>query len=258
MSKLKIKWLSDAHYEFGNPFDPDCSDIDVLILAGDINVKGHAVDDVVRIAQLYPKVHIVFVQGNHDAYGSSLEKVDRQIREVFNDIDSRIHYLQNSSCVIGGVKFIGATLWTDYNKNDPLVVYDASLTMNDFKHIRVNNGVNRLTPQRLMVEHNISRDYIFKELKESTMSTIIISHHQPYIDTIKTNIDYCYKSDLTQQFDELTAEQLPKLWIYGHVHLTKDETIEYKNGNVRFVTNGFGYYCFDENPYFRDNWTIEI
>ena len=89
---MNVQLLSDLHIEFHqdrgaawiDALDP--SGIDVLILAGDIaEVRDGLLGDVLQLfTDRYPQV--VFVPGNHEYYGSSLDVC----HEVFESLGQRI------------------------------------------------------------------------------------------------------------------------------------------------------------------------
>ena len=103
--------LSDLHLEHGALQLPDV-DSDVLVLAGDILSPGHrAVAWAAR-----PSVNrgrpVLLVAGNHEFYGQTLQGERRRMREAA--ARSGIHLLDRSAVVLGGVRFLGCILWTDY------------------------------------------------------------------------------------------------------------------------------------------------
>ena len=128
---VKIQIMSDLHLEFGE-FAPPKTDADLVILAGDIHVKQHAI----VWAQVHFDCPVVYVCGNHEHYGSSLGRTPRKLKEAA--AGSNVHILHNEAFILDGVRVLGSTLWTDYRQtgNQPLAEWDASQTMTDFKQIR--------------------------------------------------------------------------------------------------------------------------
>ena len=114
---MKVLVYSDIHKEFKNPFVPNCEDIDVVVLAGDTDIGCNSMGMLHDLLGKYKNLNIVFTTGNHEYYGGDIGNIDSRL-EDFCKNHSRLHYLQNSNILINGVRFIGATLWTDYNKRD--------------------------------------------------------------------------------------------------------------------------------------------
>jgi len=80
---------------------------DVVILAGDIARPAEAI----AWARGFAKP-VLCVPGNHDFYGGSIPSTVHQLKQLCDRSD--IHGLDNDEAVIGGVRFLGATLWTDF------------------------------------------------------------------------------------------------------------------------------------------------
>jgi predicted MPP superfamily phosphohydrolase len=127
---MKLLILSDLHNEF-QPFQPVPTDADVVILAGDIDVKARSGQ---WAASTFGSLPVVMVAGNHDLWGSSIPRGYEKMKEAVRG--SHVHFLQNDQVVIDGVRFLGCTLWTDYRLtgNQPLAMWDARQRMTrDFK-----------------------------------------------------------------------------------------------------------------------------
>jgi len=93
------------------------ADADVLVLAGDI---ANGTDGLKLFADWRRKkgrkvgrtLPILFIVGNHEYYGHALAPMQEQMRQATTCHD--IHFLENNCVVIGDVRFLGTTLWTDY------------------------------------------------------------------------------------------------------------------------------------------------
>ncbi len=62
---MKIRILSDLHLEFQD-WVPPKSDVDIVVLAGDIHVGDHGIDWAPRS---FPPTPVIYVPGNHEFYG---------------------------------------------------------------------------------------------------------------------------------------------------------------------------------------------
>ena len=142
---MRLLILSDLHREiwyrpqtrYEGRVDP-CPKIDlavsrpdVVILAGDIDVGAKAVE---WADQAFAGLPVLYVHGNHEGYGQNLDEAQKEIAEACAATD-HVHYLDRREKVIGCVRFLGATLWTDfklYGKEFyPAAVHDAGQHMND-------------------------------------------------------------------------------------------------------------------------------
>lgn len=64
---MKLQIYSDLHLEFAR-FDPAPSDADVVILAGDIDIKSRGVKWASEVFQC----PVIYVCGNHEYYGGHI------------------------------------------------------------------------------------------------------------------------------------------------------------------------------------------
>ena len=101
---MKLHLLSDLHVEFA-PFTPPATDADVVVLAGDIH-EGTAGLTWARAA--FPHQQIVYVAGNHEYYRHTWRFLPEQMRAAARALG--IHFLEDEVAVLGGVRFLGATL----------------------------------------------------------------------------------------------------------------------------------------------------
>ena len=105
---MRIRVLSDLHLEFMD-WNPPKAGADVVVLAGDIHVGLKGIEWARRS---FPSIPIVYVPGNHEFYGEHIHDMTQELlmegRRVGVDV------LDGRSTVIGGVRFLGATLWTDF------------------------------------------------------------------------------------------------------------------------------------------------
>ncbi|MBX5157602.1 phosphatase [Rhizobium sp. NZLR8] len=240
---MKLWIISDIHLEFGQPFlQTPPIDADVLICAGDLGTKG-VVPSLQWLADTYANtLPVIFVPGNHEFYFAAIEESIRDAREFAAGF-SNIHFLENDAVEIGGVKFIGGTLWTDFRlfgRKPEVSMSYAQSGMNDFKKINFSKApFRKFKPIDAYRKHVESRDFIAAELcKRTPMPTVVITHHAPSPRSIDPGFRHdplsaCYASDL----EDLMWEAGPDLWVHGHVHHRND----YKVGDTRVVSNPRGY-----------------
>jgi len=104
---MKLHMLSDLHTEFAG-FSPPDTGADVVILAGDIGVGLGGIE---WAARRFPKVPVIYVPGNHEFYGHDIGLTDQLKAAAPADI----HILNNDTLELEGIRFLGCTLWTDFN-----------------------------------------------------------------------------------------------------------------------------------------------
>ncbi|WP_186392806.1 MULTISPECIES: metallophosphoesterase [unclassified Pannonibacter] len=291
MSRLRI--LSDLHQEFVREprygkhpltkFDPDAemdSDFDVLAIVGDLDVP--LTRSLEWIADRFPGETVLYVPGNHDFYSNPakhetgftmLEQIDAGM-ELADKLG--IHLLHDSVLELpdDGVRFIGATLWTDMatvgfgTKHSKMAQAEGKNGMNDFKNIKRESTTTpgkrkRIRAQHIADAHAVSRSFIESALaKPFDGETVVLTHHAPHPESLWAEPDlidlaWCYASNLTSILESETA---PDLWCHGHIHDSRDYHIA--NSRTRVVSNSRGY-AFAEDPakrtaVFDPNFTVEV
>jgi len=112
---MQIHFASDLHLEYLNRRFPDHLRIDrlytpfadVLVLAGDIHVGTQMVDKFGR----WPHP-VLYVPGNHEFYDCAIEPQIEKIKAAAKD--TAMIVLACDEYIDQGVRFLGCTLWTDY------------------------------------------------------------------------------------------------------------------------------------------------
>ena len=238
---MQINFISDLHLEFG-PLEIEPEAGDVLVLAGDIDIKGR-VDWINTIASKFN--HVIYVLGNHEFYNGTMDSIYRKTREGLAD---NVHLLENESVTIAGVTFHGATLWSDFLNGNPMSYLQCDQAINDYRLIRAGDGKHRFKPQIAHSLHNISKVFLQENVKEGDvvvthMAPSLLSIHEKYKNDM--NINGSYASDLS----ELILDTKPELWFHGHVHTSFDYTV----GNTRILCNPRGYVGEELNSEFEPN-----
>lgn len=269
---MKIHFLSDLHLEFGKMrkhYQPP-EGTDVVVLAGDIGVGLMGIDWAIKTFD----VPIVYVAGNHEYYSQrTMQSFLREAREKA-EADDRLYFLENESVWIDGVRFAGATLWTDFavvpGMDPEFAIQRAQQYMTDYQAImietrqatqvyRSRKRQPRFTPRMALARHHASRDFLEREFKELLPGEklVVVTHHAPSPQSLIDReavaaLDAAYVSDL----DTLVANSGVHLWIHGHLHHANDYVI----GNTRVVSNCRGYADIgpDAAPGFRLDALVEI
>jgi predicted phosphodiesterase len=248
---MRIQILSDIHNEFSVLPVPR-TDADVVILAGDIDLEDRAI----AWAGQFDKP-VIYLTGNHEYYKGHYQTVNQRIKEAVTDTD--VHFLNDEVAVIQGVRFIGTTLWTDFDLfgDSNIAKLHAQDAMNDYRLIRYGPDYRRLRPSDTHMLFDNARAFLRDRLDEPFEGkTVIVTHHAPSIQSVQP----IYKQDrLTPSFasdlEYLMGEPV-SLWVHGHVHNSNDYCI---NG-TRVVSNPRGYQrngpC--ENPEFNPELVVEV
>ena len=293
---MKIAIASDVHLEFGDLFLNNEENADVLILSGDICVAAdfrksdpygilengktnRYTDFFVRCANEFKNV--IYVAGNHEHYGGDYAETFTILREYLGSIPN-LHILDKEHVVIDDVTFIGGTLWTDMNAQDPVTLAHIRGVMNDFRIIQNSTEmvsyktmVNaydaygnikldendqpiqqaefhkrpaRFTPEDTVQDHKKMLQYIqvtTAMLGENPNKYVVVGHHAPS----KASTHPRYQTEVimngaySSRLDQFILDHPQiKLWTHGHTH----EDFDYMIGSTRVVCNPRGYINYED------------
>lgn len=232
---MRLHILSDLHLEF-EPFTPPAVEAEAVILAGDVSTGRNGLKWALKTSPHRP---VIYVIGNHEFYGQKLQKLINELQELADG--TNVHLLENGSCRIGDVVFLGATLWTDFALNGNPVVSEvvAQTSMNDYRRIRTLPRYSRLKPSDTRRLHMESRRWLEGQaIAHRGRKVVVVTHHAPSIESIPPAFagDPCnpaFASDMSRFIVESEA----RLWVHGHIHSYCDYTL----GKTRVLANPRGY-----------------
>lgn len=253
---MKLHILSDLHLEFGGLRLPEV-DADVTVLAGDIGVGLAGLEWTLQTFER----PVIYVMGNHEFYGQ------RTMTELWQKARAKVagthvHLLENETVEIDGVRFLGSTLWTDFELfGDRDTAMKAALDMNDYWSILTeqragytSNRAVRLTPQDTLAMHQEGIAWLSRELGgRNSQPIVVVTHTAPHRGSLHENYEHhpispAFVSDL----DGLV--QHADLWIHGHTH----DSFDYRAGKCRVVCNPRGYAGREINPGFDPGLVVEV
>lgn len=278
---MKIAICSDLHLEFGDLILKNEENADVLILSGDICVvkdigsiyvetlmesaKSERISDFFkRCSFQFPQV--IYIMGNHEHYHGDVVKSSDKIRTLLREHNlHNVHFLDKQSIDIDDVRFIGGTLWTDFNSECELTMNHVTRRMNDFqicensnemvnyrvfdteddhKKVRFKTRPATWSPRHALEDHKAMLKFIEDSYDPSRVN-VIVTHHAPS----KGSEHPRYKSDklmngaYNSQLDSFIMERpMIKLWTHGHTH----EDFDYMIQSTRVVCNPRGYINYED------------
>ena len=258
---MKILVLSDLHLEF-LPLVPDETAADVVVMAGDIDL---GIDGLSWGRRSFPGKELVYVAGNHEFYGHDWERLNDQLREQARRHE--VHFLEDGAAEIAGVRFLGTSLWTDFDlfgaDRRAEAMHTARDYMTDYARITVSSqakGRSALTPDMVRARHLASRAWLEQRLAEAAgKKTVVVTHFLPGMRSVAER----FRDDLTSaafasDLDALMGKAA--LWIHGHTH----DSFDYVHNGTRVVCNPRGYCEFAgnsiecENRQFDPDKTVTI
>jgi Icc-related predicted phosphoesterase len=256
---LKLWPISDLHLAKGEGWIAgNIPEADVAMVAGDV-CEG-VVDAVTWLsAHIRPHMKVVFVPGNHEYYGGVHDDALLRGKEAAAKAD--IHLLDGNAVVIRDIKFIGATLWTDYGLFGEAfrwaVMQTARNGLNDHRRIAWSKQPwQRFRPQEAMALHHKALLAVESHLvQRHDGPTIVVTHHAPHTLAVRERFGSdllagAYGSDLS----ELIARTGPDLWVHGHTHVAMD----YRIARTRILSNPRGYRHERHRTGFDPSLVVEV
>jgi predicted phosphodiesterase len=235
---VRLRVLSDLHLERGDTDGLAVGDADVIVLAGDIAVGTDGIAWARRWADGRP---VLYVAGNHEFYGHALPDLTAELRGAAHG--SSIHVLENDEVVLDGVRFLGCTLWSDFEfdgaEHRELAMRVCERAVTDYRLIRHGAEDRPLRAADTRALHLSSRRWLEQRLAEPHDGpTVVITHHSPYIQWRPAEIALrlvagAFVSDLAA----LMGGERAAAWIYGHTHRVTDRNVD----GTRLLSNPRGY-----------------
>lgn len=278
---MRIQLLSDLHLEANPGFVAHpAPGADVLVLAGDIGSYQRRRDGTSmpepdwglrRFSPLaehagWP-VPVLFVPGNHEYDGLDLDLARTGLQAACERLG--LIWLDRASVVIQGVRFLGCTLWSDYDAlavgeppagKDPLgwrlkQRQKAFRAANFYLSKMQGQRHGRLFDAEAMRDCAVQdQDWLTRALAEPHGGpTVVVTHFAPSLRSADPRYGL---TPGTAGFCNALDHLLPQadLWLHGHLHCPQD----YQAGPCRVVANPLGYASKGEQAGFRDQACVDL
>lgn len=203
--------------------------------------------------------------GNHEHYHGDFGKTEMILRDMLaSEMLSNVYLLEKQTKIIDDVMFVGATLWTDFNRGDPLTLRHASAGMNDFRGVKNSitgtaGGIWKFIPEHALQDHERALEYVRTVLanrreQAGTEKVVVVGHHSPSELSVhaKYKDDYLINGAYRSNLEEFILDH-PEivLWTHGHTH----EDFDYEIGSTRVVCNPRGYVGHEARA---DSWRPKL
>ena len=233
---MKLQLISDLHlneYRRSGLPEPEVlvnPDADMVVFAGDIDEGLEGIEFARRLP-----TRSLYVLGNLEHYGLDIDEAAMLTKMEALSTNARV--LQNNSTIMGGVRFLGATLWTDFRAAGPSQADNVAQTeqaMNDYRFIRERDQL--ITPETVLHRHLETIEWMASVLSEPFAGpTVVITHHAPHLDSIPGHraghrLQAAYVSRLTSLMASVDY------WFHGHVHAASRYDVQ----GCRVFCNPFG------------------
>ena len=276
---MNIQLLSDLHLESNPHFTArPVAGADLLVLAGDIgsyqpgsSLGSLGVPDF-GLARFSPRpvneggagwpTPVIFVPGNHEYDGLEFDEATLRLRQACERWG--LIWLDRESLVLQGVRFVGCTLWTDFDalNNNPgsladlLTARDKAFRAANFylrKNHSLQGGVPMLAEQ--VRELGLQDQQWLRQALATPFDgpTVALTHFAPSL--LSADPRYGLTPG-TAGFCNALDDLLPlaRLWLHGHLHCPQD----YVSQGCRVVANPLGYARKGEQKSFQPDLLIRL
>lgn len=267
---MKIQLLSDLHLEAHPHFQPQpAPGADLLVLAGDIGSyqSGSALaDEDFGLSRFSPlprseggaawPTPVVFVPGNHEYDAQDFDEAHARLRLACERWG--IVWLEREILVMGGVRLVGTTLWTDF---DALALHEgatsttrlAALRDKAFRaanfYLRKTGGTRHGEPflaAPMREQALVCQDWLKAALAVPFDGpTVVITHFAPSLRSADPRYGLVPG---TAGFCNVLDALFPQvqLWLHGHLHAPSDYRVHGSHADGRswechVVANPLGY-----------------
>lgn len=280
---MRLQLISDLHLERQTDFQTVAAPgVDLLVLAGDVGSYqpgSRLVTDDFGLGRFSPKrdgapwPRVLYVPGNHEYDGIDFATAHARLRQTCADLG--IEWLDREEIVIGDVRFVGTTLWADF---DALAAREATptkqLAAREKAFRAANHYLRRFSTlvdgQHMLAERQ--RDLALDcqaWLREALARpfdgrTVAVTHYAP---TLRSADPRYGLTPGTAGFCNSLDDLLPyaDLWLHGHLHCGHDYVVDSASGprgdvphRCRVVANPLGYANKGEQEDYRPDLVIEV
>jgi Icc-related predicted phosphoesterase len=273
---MNIQLMSDLHLETHPHFVPQFAPAsDVLILAGDIgsyqpgSMLVTQQDTDFGLARFSPRkdlaawpVPVFFVPGNHEYDGMPFEEAHQRLQETCARL--QITWLHQRVVFANGVRFMGCTLWSDFEALVPpqgplsqqLKAREKAERAANFYLRKTGTTFNGEVFLSAAVRAQAQADqaWLTQALSEPYDGvTVVVTHFAP---TLKSADPRYGLTPGTAGFCNALDHLLPQAswWLHGHLHCAHD----YVHQGCRVVANPLGYARKNEQLGFETQKTWQV
>lgn len=282
---MKLQLMSDLHLEVHPQFQPEpVPGADLLVLAGDIGSyqPGSLLPDAdFGLAQFSPlpqfgawPAPVVYVPGNHEYDMQDFDAAHLRLRATCERLG--ILWLERETLVLNGVRFIGTTLWSDF---DALLERPASSPAAQARNLKAREKAFRAADHYLRTtgstRHGVP--WLARQVREQSLicqawlrealavpfagPTVAVTHFAP---SLRSGDPRYGLTPGTAGFCNALDDLLPgaDLWLHGHLHCPSDyvDTTQQHGATrrCRVVANPLGYVRNGEQKGYRPQLCLEI
>lgn len=250
---MRCNFLSDLHLE-AQSIEASLAGGDVLIVAGDLcqakcldasRSDRYAIEQRSRVLRFVEQAaaryaHILLIAGNHEHYDGVFEETVPLLRRHL----PMVTVLDDEATEIGGMRFFGSTLWTDFEGRSQVSLDGVRRRMGEYFFVKTLNPsdgtMTKFQPERALQAHDAALAALRRELDRPVPSPlVVVTHHAPSLLGLDrkhagNGLDGAYASRLDAVIESLA--NVP-VWVHGHTHVARS----YRIGTTMVRSNALGF-----------------
>jgi predicted phosphodiesterase len=277
---MRIQLFSDLHLERYPDFVPHIdAGTDVVVLAGDIgsyqsNSRLRDEDfGLGRFSPLRPgapPARVLYIPGNHEFDAFDYHEAYARLRATCARLG--IEWLDRETIAIGRVRFVGTTLWADFDalaSREPDLAKSLKMREKAFRaaNYYLSKNTTLLDGEPVLAERQRAMSLDCQAWLRAALAqpfdgvTVAVTHYAPSL----LSADPRYgltpgTAGFCNALDDLFA--FADVWLHGHLHCANDYVVENEAGAgkraCRVVANPLGYLSKGEQEAFRPELVIEV
>ncbi len=281
---VNIQLLSDLHLESNPRFTATpAPGADLLVLAGDIGsyqngslLESLNIDDF-GLARFSPlpvsqggaawPTPVFFLPGNHEYDGLDFDAAHARLRETCERL--AMVWLERETVLLQGVRFIGSTLWTDFDalsagqalSGDITLAHQLKAREKAFRaanfYLKKNHAFRAGEPmlaagwrEQGLQSHAWLRQALAVPFDGRT---VVVTHFAPSL--LSSDPRYGLTpgtAGFCNSLDDLFGRA--DLWLHGHLHCP----VDYRKHGCRVLANPLGYARKGEQDAFRADFCVQL
>jgi predicted phosphodiesterase len=277
---MRIQLFSDLHLETDPGFQPRVApDTDVVVVAGDVGSyqpRSRLETDDFGLSRFAPgslgapNATVIYVPGNHEFDGLEFDEAYARLRATCERLG--IIWLEREVVTIGTVRFVGTTLWSDF---DAFAGKQNDLS----EQIKLRSKAFRAANYYLSANTTLrdGQPVLAEEIRGMSLAcqawlrdalavpfdgaTVVVTHFAPSL--LSADPRYGLTAG-TAGFCNSLDGLFPRVdvWMHGHLHCMNDYVVtgseDGRPWSCRVVANPLGYARKGEQAAFREDLVIEV
>lgn len=277
---MRLQLFSDLHLERAPHFRPLIHPAtDVVIVAGDVGsyqTGSRLEDDDFGLGRFSPLqsgfgcARVLYVPGNHEFDALDFDDTYARLRRTCERLG--ITWLEREVVTIGDVRFVGTTLWSDF---EALAARESTLARQIQQRTKAHRAANYYLSKNttlkagepVLAEGICAMSLACQSWLRAALAvpwggkTVAVTHFAPSLQSADPRYGLTPgTAGFCNAMDDLFP--LVDVWLHGHLHCANDYIVRGSDGArawaCRVLANPLGYLNKGEQAAFREDLVIEV